>query len=138
MSIESVMLSNHLIFCYALLLPSIFSSIRVFPNDWALNIRRPKYWSFISPSNEYSGFISFRVDWFDILAVQGILESSSVSQFKSINFSVLSLLHDNAKWNSLPTTFYTVSQHLDYLANRHYSPILDILCKWNHALRYLF
>ena len=76
MSIESVMLSNQLIFCHPLLpLPSIFSSIRVVPNDWALCIRWPKYWSFISPSNEYSGLISFRIDWFDLLAVQGILKS---------------------------------------------------------------
>ena len=79
MSIESVMLSNHLILCCPLvLLPSIFPSIRVFSNESALCIRWPKYWSFsfcISPSNEYSGLISFRVDWFDILAVQGTLKS---------------------------------------------------------------
>ena len=67
MSIESVMPSNHLILCHPLLLPSIFPSIRVFFNELALSIRWPKYWSFsISPSNEYSGLISFRIDWFDI------------------------------------------------------------------------
>ena len=78
-SIESVMLSNHLILCCSLLLlPSIFPSIRVFSNESALRIRWPKYWSFsfsISPSNEYSGLISFRIDWLDLLAVQGTLKS---------------------------------------------------------------
>ena len=74
---ESVMLSNHLILCHTLLiLPSIFLSIRIFSNESALCIRWPKYWSFsFSPSNEYSGLISFRIDWFDFLAVQGILNS---------------------------------------------------------------
>ena len=73
MSIESVMPSNHVIFCQPLLLmPSIFPSIRVFSNESVLRIRWPKYWSFcfsISPSNEYSGLISFRMDWLDLLAV---------------------------------------------------------------------
>ena len=77
MSIESVMPSNHLILCHPLLLlPSIFPSIRVFASESALCIRWPKYWSFsfnISPSNEYSGLISFRMDWLDLLAVQGTL-----------------------------------------------------------------
>ena len=79
MSIESVMPSNHLIlFCPLLLLPSIFPSIRVFSNESDLCIRWPEYWSFsfsISPSNEYSGLISFRTDWLDLLAVQRTLES---------------------------------------------------------------
>ena len=79
MSIKSVMLSNHLILCCTLLLlPSIFPSIRVFSNDSVLRIREPKYWSLsfnISPSNEYSGLISFRMDWLDLLAVQGTLKS---------------------------------------------------------------
>ena len=79
MSIESMMPSNQLIFCHPLLFPpSIFPSIRVFFNDSALCIRWPKYWSFyfsISPSNEYSGLISFRIHWFDLLAVQGTLKS---------------------------------------------------------------
>ena len=79
MSIESVIPSNHLILCCPLLLlPSIFPNIRVFSNESALCIRWPKYWSFnfsISPSNEYSGLISFRIDWFDLLAVQGTLKS---------------------------------------------------------------
>ena len=79
MSIESVMPSNHLILCRPLLLlPSIFPSIRVFPNESALRIRWPKYWSFsfnVSPFNEQSGLISFRMDWLDLLAVQGTLKS---------------------------------------------------------------
>ena len=78
MSIESVMLSNCLILCHPLLLlPSMFPSIRVFSNEPVLRIRWPKYWSFISisPSNEYSGLISFRMDWLDLLAVQGTLKS---------------------------------------------------------------
>ena len=79
MSIESVMPSNHLILCCPLfLLPSIFPSIRVFSNELVVCIRWPKYWSFsfsISPSNEYSGLISFRMDWLDLLAVQGTLKS---------------------------------------------------------------
>ena len=79
MSIESVMPPNHLILCRPLLLlPSIFPSIRVFSNESAVCIRWPKYWSFsfsISPSNEYSGLISFRMDWLDLFAVQGTLKS---------------------------------------------------------------
>ena len=82
---------------FPLLLPSIFSRIRIFSNESVLSIRRPKYWSFsfsISPSNEYSGWISFRMDWLDLLAVQGTLkESSPTPQFKSINSSVFSFLH---------------------------------------------
>ena len=90
--------SNHLILCRPLLLlPSIFPSIRVFPNESALCIRWPKYWGFsfsISPSNEYSGLISFRIDWFDLLAVfRDSQESSAAPQCKSINCLVLSLLY---------------------------------------------
>ena len=77
MSTESVMPSNHLILCHSfLLLLSVFPSIRVFSNESVLHIKWPKYWSFsISPSNEYSGLISFRIDWFDLLAVQRTLKS---------------------------------------------------------------
>ena len=93
MSIESVMPSNHLILCHPPFLPpSIFPSIRVFPNKSVLHIRWPKDWSFsfsISPSNEYSGLISFRMDRLDLLAVQGTLKSL----LKSINSSALSFLH---------------------------------------------
>ena len=91
MSIQSVMTSNHLILCNPLLLPSsIFPSIRVFSNESALHIRWPKYWSFsfnTSSSNEYSGLISFRIDWLDLLAVQGPLKS--LPQHHSSKASVL-------------------------------------------------
>ena len=85
MSIESVMPSNHLILCHPLLLlPSIFPRIRVFSNESLLCIRWPKYRSFnISPSNEYSGLISFKIDWFDLLAVQGTHKSPPTPQFKA-------------------------------------------------------
>ena len=80
---ESVMSSNYLVLCHPLLLlPSVFPSIRVFSNDSALPIRWPKYWSFsfnISPSSDYSGLISFRIDWFDLLFVQGNLKSPAVT-----------------------------------------------------------
>ena len=97
MSIELVMPSNHLILCHPLLLlPSIFPSIRVFSNESAHHIRWSKYWSFSfsnSPSNEYSGLISFRIDWFDLFAVQGTLKCLLHPQFKSINSSAFSLLY---------------------------------------------
>ena len=100
MSMESVMPSNHLILCHPLLLlPSIFPSMRVFSKESVLRIRWSKYWSFsfnISPSNEYSGLTSFRMDWLHLLAVQGTLESSPTTQFKSINSSVLSFLYSAA------------------------------------------
>ena len=89
MLIESIRQSNHLILCCPLLLPSIFPSIRVFSNDLALHIRWPKHWSIsISPSNENSGLISFRMDWLDLLAVQGTLKSL--------------LQHHNSKASVLP------------------------------------
>ena len=90
MSIESVMPSNHLILCCPLLPPSIFLSIRVFTNELALRIRWPKYWSFsfnISPSNEHPGLISFRMDWFYLLAVQETLKS--LPQHHSSEASIL-------------------------------------------------
>ena len=98
MSIESVMLSSHLILCCPfLLLPPIPPSIRVFSNDSVLHIRCPEYWTFsfsISPFYEYSGLTSFRMDWLDLLAVQGTCqESSPTPQFKSINSSAHSFLH---------------------------------------------
>ena len=96
---ESMMPSNHLILCHPfLLLPSSFPSIKVFSNESALRIRWPKYWSFsfnISPSNEYSGLISFRMDWLDILAVQGTLklllqhDSSKASIFQCSTFFIV-------------------------------------------------
>ena len=103
MSIESVMPSNHLILCQPLLLlPSIFPSISVFSNESVLRIRWPKYWSFgfsISSSNEYSGLISFRMDWLDLLAVQGTLKSllqhhsSKVSILWHSAFFIIQLSH---------------------------------------------
>jgi len=103
MSIKSVMPSNHLILCHPLLLlPSIFPSIRVFLNESVLYSRWPKYWSFsfiISPFNEYSGLISFRMDWLDLLAVQGTLKSllqhhsSKVSVLRCSAFFIVQLSH---------------------------------------------
>ena len=99
-SIESVMPSSHLILRRPLLLlPPIPPSIRVFSNESTLHIRRPKYWSFnfsIIPSKEIPGLISFRMDWLDLLAVQGTLKTLLPPQFKSINSSALSLLHSPA------------------------------------------
>ena len=101
-STESVMQSNHLILCRPLLLPSIFPSIRVFSSESALRIKWPKYWSFsfgISPSSEYSGLISFSIDWFDLLAVQGTLKSllqhrnSKASVLRCSAFFIVQLLH---------------------------------------------
>src|SRR5574340_219888 len=98
MSIESVMPSSHLILCRPLLLlPPIPPSIRVFSNKSTLCMRWPEYWSFsfsIIPSKEIPGLISFRMDWLDLLAVQGTLKSSPTPHFKSINSSALSLLHN--------------------------------------------
>ena len=103
MSIESVMPTNHLILCRPLLFPpSIFPSIRVFSNESVLHIRWPKYWSFsfsISPFNEYSGLISFKIDWFDLLAVQGTLKSllqhhsSKASILQHSTFFMVQLSH---------------------------------------------
>ena len=88
MSIDSTVLTHYLILCHSLLLlPSIFSSTRVFSNELALQIRWPKYWSFISASNKYSGLISFKIDWFDLLAAQGILKS--LLQHHSLKASVI-------------------------------------------------
>ena len=109
MSIESVMPSNHLILCRPLLIPpSIFPSIRVFSNESALHIRWPKYWSFsfsVSPSKEYSGLLSFRINWFDLLAVQGNLKSRL--QYHSSKASIL--------WSS---AFFIVQLTHLYMATR--------------------
>ena len=105
MFIESVMPSNHLTLCHPLLLlPSIFSSVRVFSNESALCIRWPKYWSFsfnISPSNEHSGLISFRMDWLDLLAVQGTLKSL--------------LQHHSSKASILHSAFFIVQLSYPYM-----------------------
>ena len=109
MSIESVMPSNHLILCHPLLLlPSIFPSTRVFSNELVLCIRWPKYWSFnfsISPSNEHSGLISFRMDWLDFLAVQGTLKS--LLQHHSSKASIF--------WHS---AFFIVQLSIPYMTTR--------------------
>ena len=121
MSIELVMSSNHLILCRPLLLPSIFPSIRVFCNKSVLHIMWPKYWSFsfsISPSNEYSGLISFTIDWFDLLAVQGILKS---------------LLNTTVKKSSVLRLLYgpTVTSAHDYWKNHS-------LTRWTFVSKMLF
>ena len=108
MSIESVMPSNHLILCPPLLLPSIFPGIRVFSSESILHIRWPKYWSFsfnISPTNEYSGLISFRMDWLDLLAVQGTFKS--LFQHHSSKASIL--------WHS---AFFTVQLSHPYMTTK--------------------
>ena len=112
MSIKLVMPSNHLILCHPLFLPSsTLSSIRVFSNESVLCIRCPKYWSFsfsINPSNEYSGLISFRMDWLDLLTVQGILKSllqhhslkTSISELSFLYSPTLISIHDHWKNHS--------------------------------------
>ena len=119
MSIESVMPSNHLILCRPLLLlPSIFPSSRVFPNESALPIRWPKHWSFsfsISPSNEYSGLTSLRIDWFDLLAVQGTLKSllqhhsSKASVLQHSAFFIIQLSHPHmTTGKTITLTIWTI------------------------------
>ena len=128
---ELVMPYNHPILCHPLLLPSTFPSIRVFSNQSALRIKWPKYWSFnfsISPSNEYSGFISFRIDWFNLLAVQGTLKSLlQHHNFKSINSSELSLLY------GLTFTFihdYWKNHSFDYMNLYQQSDVSVFLISW--------
>ena len=117
MSIKSVMPSNHLILCHPLLLPSIVPIVRVFSDESALHIRWPKYWSFsfsISPSNEYSGLISFRMDWLDLLAVQGTLKTlKSLVQHHSSKASIL--------WHS---AFFVVQLSHPYMTTRSYTVLL--------------
>ena len=126
MFIELVMPSNHLILCHPLLLsPSIFPSIRVFSNESALLIRWPKYWSFsfsISPSNEYSGLISFRIDWSDLLAVQGTLKSllqhysSKASILQCSAFIMVQLSH---QYMTARKTIALTKLTLSYLPNQN-------------------
>ena len=127
MFIELVMPSNHLTLCHPLLLPSIFPSIRVFSNELVLHIRWPKYWSFsfnISPSNEYSGPVSFRMDWLNLLAVQGTLqESSPTPQFKSINSSALSFLYSP-----------TLTSIHDYWKNHSFDQMDPSRHSWNWSV----
>ena len=121
---ESVMPSNHLILCHPLLLPSIFPNIRVFSNESVVHIRWPKYWSFsfsISPSNEYSGLFSFRMDWLDLLAVQGSLKSLfqhhswKASILRCSVFFIVQLSHHTTYlWTNTQVT----SVHLNSLAQK--------------------
>ena len=134
MSIESVMPSNHLVFCYPLLLlPSVFPSIRIFSNESALCIRWPKYWNFsfsISPSNEWSGLISFSIDWFDLPVVPGTLKSllqlhsSKALIFRRSAFFMVQLSH-------LMDVRVNLSKSLNLL-NFHF-----FLWKWNQDLESL-
>ena len=132
MPTELVMPSNNLIFCRLLLLLAlIFPSIRVFSNESALRIRWPKYWSFrfnISPSNEYSGLISFRIDWFDLLAVQGTLKSSPTPQLKSINSLVLNFLY-GPTLNPYMTTGNTIALTRRTFVGKVMSLLLNMLSK---------
>ena len=112
MSIESVMPFNHLILCRPLLLPSIFPSIRVFSNESVLPFRWPKYWTFsfsISPSNEYSGLISFRMDWLDLLAVQGTLKSLLQHHSSKASIHQCSAFVIVHFWRSYMTTRKTIA-----------------------------
>ena len=145
MSIESVMPSNHLMFCRPLLLrPSIFPSIRVFSNGSVLCIRWPKYWSFsfsISPSNEYSGLIFFRMDWFDLLAVQGTLKSlqrhsSKASILQCSAFFIVQLSHPYMTTGKIMTlTRWTfVGKVMSLLFNMLSRLIITFLPRGKHLL----
>ena len=127
MSILLVMSSNHLILCHPLLLlPSIFPSIRVFSNESALAIRWPKYWSFnfsINPSNEYSGLISFKIDWFDLLAVQGTLNSlvqHHSSKASILRCSVFFMVH-------LSQQYVTTGKTIDLTIQTFVSKVMSLL-----------
>ena len=146
MSIELVMLYNHLIFCHPLLLlPSIFPSSRVFSSESVLCIRWPNYQSFspsVSPFNEHPGLISFRMDWLDLLAVQGTLKSSLAPQFKSINSSVFSFLygstltsiHDYRKNHGLNFIQTLVSKVMSLVFNMLSMFVITFLPRSKHLL----
>ena len=138
------MLSNHCMLCHSLLLSPIFPSIRVFSNESTLCIRWPKYWSLsfsISLSNEYSGLISFTIDWFDLLTVLGTEESSPGPQFKSISSLVLSLLygpavtsvHDYWKNHSFDCTDF-VDKVMSLLLNMLFRLVINFLPRSKHLL----
>ena len=146
MSIESVMPSNHLILCFSLLLlPSIFPRIRVFSNESALHIRRPNYWSFISSislSSEYSGLISFRMDWFGLVPVQGTLKSllqhhsSKASILRYSAFFTVQLLHlymTTGKTIAL-TKWIFVGKVMSLLINTLSRFVIDFLARSKHLL----
>ena len=134
MSIDVVMPSNHLIFCHPLLLPSIFPSIRVFSNESVLRMMWPNYWSFsfnISPSNEHSGLISFRMDWLDLLAVQGTLKSllqhhsSKASIFWCSAFLIIQLSHPYM------TIGKTIALTRRIFVGKVMSLLFNMLSKWS-------
>ena len=145
MSIELVMPFNHLILCCPLLLlPSVFPSVRVFSSESALHVRWPKYWSFrfsISPFNEHPGLITFRMDWLDLLAVQGTQESSPTPQFKSISSSALSFLYSptltsiHDYWKIIALTRQTfVSKGMSLLFNMLSRFVIAFLPRRKHLL----
>ena len=135
--------SNHLILCHPLLLPhSLFPSIRAFSNESVLCIRWPKYWSFnISPSSEYSGLISFRMDWLDLLAVQGTLKNPPTPQFKNINSSAFSFVYsptltsicDTGKTIAL-TRWAFVGKEMSLLFNMLSRLVITFLPRRKHLL----
>ena len=132
MSIKSVMPSNHLILCHPLLLPSVFPSIRVFSNESTLHMRWPKYWRFsfsVSPSNEYSGVISFSMDWLDLLAVQGTLKS--LLQHHSSKASILRHSAFFTVWLSHPyvTTGKTIALTRRNFVGKVMSLLLNMLSR---------
>ena len=144
MSIESMKPPNHLILCHPLLLlPSIFPSIRIFSNESVLHIRWPKYWSFnysISPSNEYSGFISFRIYWFDFLAVQGTLKSLlqhhslKASVLQHSDFFMVELLHLNMTTGKTIALTTWISKGMSLLYNTLSRFVIAFLPKSKHLL----
>ena len=145
-SIEIVMLSNHLIICcLLLLLSSVFPSMRVFPNELALCIRWPKYWSFscsISPANEYSGLISFRINWFDLLVVQGTLksllqphDSKELIIQHSAFFMVQLLPSVMTTGETIASTIWTfVGKVTSLLSNTLFRFVIDFLPRSKHLL----
>ena len=146
MSIESVIPSNHLILCRPLLLlPSIFPSIKIFSNQSVLCIRGPKYWSFsfsISPSNKYSGLVSFRMDWFDLFAVQGTLKSllqhhsskASILQHSALFMVQLSHLHMTTEKTIALNIWTFVSKVMSQLFNMLSRFVIAFLPKSKHLL----
>ena len=149
MSIELVMPSNHLILCHPLfLLPSIFPTIRVFSKESVVCIRWPKYWSFsfsISPSNEYSGLIPFRIDWFDLLAVQGTVKSllqhhsSKASILQCSPFFIVQLSHPymtTGKTKAL-TGWTFADKVMSLLFNMLSRLVITLLCKLVSLANYI-
>ena len=137
MSTESVMLSNHLILCHSFLLPSLFPSIRVFSNESALHIRWLKYWSFsfsISPSNKYSGLISFKIYWLDLLAVQGTLKS--LLQHHNLKESILyhSVFFMVQLWYPYMTTGKTIALTRWTFVSKVTSLLFNMLSRFGTAL----